>query len=487
MRDPLPWHPEPLKYLRHARKAFLGIDKRLGKSYLASMWTHYHQFPRVLIAAPMSAIPDWLRGLEDGDGEIAWDMTQHRNFQEWLEWGDKLPGRFFIINHHGLFLPKGRRIKCHVCGGKDIACKTCYGAGTVTRSYIMPNVLAVYDWPAVIWDETTLIRNPQSQMNNVAHTCLGSIPCRCGLSGEYVPETPLDVFEQLRWVFGTFMGHSNFWKWRNEYFEPLGYGWEPKVGVREQIRNAVKQCGFLMRKQDVGLVNETFYEPRYCDLPQKAKRIYDHAEAWMEIPGADGHDTLYTKYAVAVRTWLCRLAGGYMPERPDLQSDHKLKLLWEVIQEHPHEPLVVSFRHNAELEAAEAFLARKGETTMVLRGAQDTQVRRDNQDRFRDGRARICLKQAKVHFGADLAAADTMIRYSLPDRYEDVSQDRDRIWNPSVKRRPLLYIDLITRDTVDEDLVLASKLKGINARYFMTKVDELFTLRSQLKRNMVKK
>lgn len=470
-----------MEYLRRRKHAFLGVDKRLGKSWLATYWALHHQFPRTLIAAPLSAIPDWVRGL-DGDGEIAWDMTVDRNFREWLRYGDKLPGRFFLCNHHGLFLGKGVRCRCQECGGQDLCCKVCGGTGRVTRSEPLPNVLAVYPWPAVIFDETTLLRSPSSQINTVSQICLGSVPNRLGLSGEYAPESPLDVFEQMKWCFGDFMGHTNFYKWRNEFFEQDRYEWVPKMGVRSEIRNHVAQRGFLMRRSDAGMMEHVEYERRYCDLPQKIKRLYDHAEAWFEIPG-DGKDqkTIYTKYLIAVRHWLCRLAGGYLPERPDLHSDHKLKLLWEVVQERPHEPLVISFRHNAELERADAFLRAKKETTMVLRGAQSTEERGRHYEAFRAGTARLCLKQAKVHFGADLSTADTMIRYSLPDKYEDLSQDRDRIVHPT-KKRPLLYIDLIARDTVDEDLVSASRLKGIDARYFMQKVEGLFLVRSQMKR-----
>jgi SNF2 family DNA or RNA helicase len=82
----------------------------------------------------------------------------------------------------------------------------------------------------------------------------------------------------------------------------------------------------------------------------------------------------------------------------------------------------------------------------------------------------VLLMQIKVaKFGIDLSAADTMIRYSMTYSYEDVSQSEDRIVHP-LKKSPLHYVDLVARNTVDEDLIEVIQDKKIDAKLFMSKL-----------------
>jgi hypothetical protein len=472
MRSPLPHQVPILEYARTHPKAALFVDKRLGKTYCACRWAEYHNARRCLVLAPTSAIPGWLDELET-DGDLGWDLSIPQNFREWEKYGGDVTGRFFIVNPQALF--RAKRLD-----GGDLP---------------TPKSVALYPWDAVIYDETVTIKNPSSQINKIAHACLGKIPLRCGLSGEFAPEGPTDVFEQMRWIFGDFMGHVNFWEWRKEFFQELGYDWYPKKGVLSDIKNYIMQKAFVLTRQAAGLKDVSMQERRYCDLPPKTRKAYDHAEIYFEVPAAEtwaepgeqcegvvhGRNIRFTSYVPVVRNWLCQMAGGYPKEFPDLHSDHKLRLLWEVLRERPKDQAVVSFRHNAEIDAADAFLRAKGVTTVVLRGAMTVPDRRQRCHDFRDGKYQYALKQAKVHFGMDLSSADWMVRYSLPDAYNDISQDRDRIVNPN-KKRSLLYTDLVVKDTVDVDLTTAAPIKTVDARFFMTKLVQSFSERVTRKR-----
>jgi hypothetical protein len=437
------------------------MEKRLGKTFCACQWAKFHSAARVLVVAPLSAIPGWLDEIEADKEDIAWDLTNHTNLKQWVEAEGDLPGRFFITNPQALFRPSR---------GNDLGPS--------------PRETALYPWSAVIWDELTTIYNAQSQINKVARLCLGDIPLRLGLSGEYAPETPLNIFEQMRWVFGSFMGFQNFWKWRNANFQELYYDWIPKPGRKIEIRRVIEERCFILSRKSAGVVNEIAFEKRCCKLPTEIQRVYDHAEVYFEIPPNRRHGlarTTFTAYVPVLRNWLVQIAGGYPKCFEHLYSDHKLKLLWEIIQEHHTEQLVVSFRHNLEIAHAAEFLKKKRITATIIQGGIDVPERRKRCSAFAAGRFQVILKQAKVHFGMNLAAADTMIRYSISDEYKDVSQDMDRIIHPE-KKRPLLYIDLVTVNTVDEDLHAAATIdKPLQARYWMQKIQTLGLLRAKCK------
>jgi SNF2 family DNA or RNA helicase len=140
------------------------------------------------------------------------------------------------------------------------------------------------------------------------------------------------------------------------------------------------------------------------------------------------------------------------------------------------EPVVVSFRFNMEMFAAREILSSLQIPCAMIWGDLNTDQRKTETQKFWDGEVRVLLKQACVHYGMDLSCADTMIRYSMPEAWNDISQDMDRIVHPR-KTRPLMYVDLICKDTVDEDVVEASRDKQLNARYFMERLAENFKKR----------
>ena len=68
--------------------------------------------------------------------------------------------------------------------------------------------------------------------------------------------------------------------------------------------------------------------------------------------------------------------------------------------------------------------------------------------------------------GINLSAADTAIYFSNSWALQDRLQSEDRILSP--ENNTLLYIDLITKNTIDEDIMLAlqDKRDGQNIDFF---------------------
>ena len=75
--------------------------------------------------------------------------------------------------------------------------------------------------------------------------------------------------------------------------------------------------------------------------------------------------------------------------------------------------------------------------------------------------------------GVDLSVADTAIRYSLTWSPRQMLQSEDRIIHPS-KKTPVLYIDLITKNTVDEDIYHAHQERNLKESLFQNIVYKKF-------------
>jgi SNF2 family DNA or RNA helicase len=316
-------------------------------------------------------------------------------------------------------------------------------------------------------------------VNRIAQGELARARYRCVLTGDIAPEGPQDIFEQIKFVYGHFMGRRKFWPWRDEHFRKMGYEWLPLPGHYQSIKEALHARSYTLTRKDAGIKEQKTFERRFCDLPKDLARAYTECERHYRLPPATPFASTHafkaygneTKYAVAVASWLAQLAGGYVKGREDLDSPHKMMLLAELLLgEYRHEKVVVTFRFNRELEAAGLFLEKNKINHAVIRGGVSLAQRADIQDRFRRSGLDVLLMQVKaVKHGADLSAADTMIRYSLPYNYDDVAQPADRIFHPA-KDNVLHYIDLVARRTVDEDIVEVAQDKTVTARFFMEKL-----------------
>jgi len=73
--------------------------------------------------------------------------------------------------------------------------------------------------------------------------------------------------------------------------------------------------------------------------------------------------------------------------------------------------------------------------------------------------------------GVDLSRADTIIFYSNWYDYEIRTQFEDRVIHP-LKKVPVLIVDIVIENTLDEAMPLTLQKKGINAKRFY---NELYT------------
>lgn len=520
LRKPQTWQVPAVQYVtdtEHDRDCVgLYMEKRLGKCFVITRWVFSLGVKRILIVAPLSAIPDWINELE-ADGQRVTDCTHPGDCASFVNLFPPIKRHFAIVNSQGLFSPKGAKVECKECGGKgweqaggpefanlyQEKCLHCDGKGKVQRGESEAYPIAMLDYDCVIWDESVTLKNPQSQVTKIAHACFGDVKHKAVLSGEYAPEGPEDIFEPMVWCFGEFMGFTKFWPWRDEFFIQHGYSWYPKVGSMKRIKAAVMERCYVLSRKDAGIGEIKTFDRRYCELDRKFREIYDDCEKHYQLPvdavpepkrslGDHTVATLgtgvaamvrFTKYAPVLHGWLTQLSGGYPKGFPKIQGSHKMDLLLDLITgEYKKEPLVVSFAFNAELHAAAERLAKTKTSLVAVWGSMPggRKARRAAVKAFQDGDVRVILKQAKIHYGMNLSRASTMIRYSLPFAYNDISQDMDRIVNPSTKHGvPLAYVDLIAKDTIDEDNRIDASDKRITARMYQSNREARFLTRTE--------
>lgn len=391
-------------------------EMRLGKSLTTIRWLQRRHAEegiplRVLLVAPLTPMLDWCDLLTQE--RRSWELAQ-----------GTLAKRSQIVN-----------------SDQDWTLIT-YGSARNT-----PGIFNRKDWTAIILDESTEIKNPKAQITRIINTAKHVPPFKVLLAGKPAPQHIWDLYSQMQWLNdGQWMGHRNFWSWRDKYTHQ--YGFETvcgphNLGIIKKAAHA--QAAFLTRHQ-AGLGNQKLKQTRCGDLSPAVKKLYRQiVESW-EVPGVE------TKYSIVVSGWLRRLCGGFSPSG-FLDSWKYREVVNLLVSDLAGESVVIWFAWSDELARCADILRKANQTYAVIEGTTSLAKREECVRLFRS-RAKLVLliNVACGKFGLDLSVADTAVYFSNSDSYLMRAQSEDRIENLN-KKTPLLYIDLVTRNTADEDVL----------------------------------
>lgn len=320
-------------------------------------------------------------------------------------------------------------------------------------------------WSMIVVDESRRMANPKAKVTRL----LNSLPItqhRIVLSGEPAPESPLEYFEQLKFVNGNFMGAQNYWQFRNNNFREFGpHDWVMMPSKINRFKENLHEKSFILSRKQAGIPDKKIYEVRTLPLPPALRKTYD--EVRKDFLASINGSEISTKWVPVQYLWLHQISCGFLGEK--LLWEGKVKSLLELLRgELAHEQVVVWFRFNAAIDLASRLLLQSSVQHARIVGAETRANREESINRFRSGELRVLLCQIKCgRSSIDLSNSSTAVYFSNSYSLEDRHQSEDRILNP-VKKDPLLYIDLVTEKTVEEDILETLRLKGAEAKYFMS-------------------
>jgi SNF2 family DNA or RNA helicase len=434
-----PHQVQAFEYAMARTRIALFMEMRLGKTPVAIRWAVQRGFRRVLIVAPLGPLTDWMRELHI-EGIPPSSITDLYPLSKPARLEAAYGGSgFYLINYEAL------RITPALCD---------------------------MDWDCVIADESTKIRNPKAQITKTFLKEFAAVPARALLSGLPNPEGPSDYFSQMQWLTGHFMNFGNYWAWRNTFFhqdERIAWQWHPNRGTLAAVKESVHNAAFVMTRQRAGMGETKIRSTRYVDM--NAKQV----AAMKQLKKNFQYEYIETNFATVRDVWLARLAGGFSPDRenPELLSDAKYNELYNLLTgELKNEQVVVWFRFNEELIYVTTQLNKKGIRATSFTGASDRAERERARTGFQEGRYQVICGQVQVgKYSMNLSAADTAIYYSNSYEFEARTQSEDRIVHMT-KQKPLLYIDLVTRGSIDVPVVQSLNKKKRDAAMFSRQLQQ---------------
>jgi len=430
-----PYQKKIVDYIKTTEHPALWVSMRLGKT-LCTIRALKDLPGRKLIVCPKSVIPTWCDELNmERISSYGWaNTTDYKQFylNNGIQFG--LPD-WVIVNYEA-----------------------------VTK-FPYDNA-AYYDY--VVIDESVRLKNPQAKLTKFLLNNFRNAKKRICLSGNPAPNTPLDYFTQFQFLKNEWMGCNNYWKFRHRYFasDLQGWAWWTRKGSDEVIRKGVQENSYVLTRKDVGVANQKVYEKRVVSMPAKLEKEYKRMEKEFVAKLPDGKE-IETKWVLAQLIYLQEMAGGHLLNQE--VSDFKVKELINLLEgELKGEQVLIWCRFRWEIEA----IMKKVIGAEFINGDVPLDERKKIQDKFNGGKFNVLIMQiATGRYGLNLSSADTCIYFSNTFSYDDRSQSEARI-ESNTKRTPLLYIDLVTKNSIDEDLLKSLKKKEKHSKFFLNSVVE---------------
>lgn len=437
IRNLYPYQEQIVKYLENTSYSALFVDMRLGKT-LCTIRALKDLPGRKLILCPKAVINTWCDELEaEGITEYSWFSTSELKRIKNIV--SVIPAPWNIMNYEAIM-----RVE-----PKDLE-----------------------DFNYIVCDESVRIAHPQAKTTKFLTQHFRNAKKRIILSGNPAPNNPLEYFSQMQFLHGEWMDCKNYWQFRQRYFisDPQGWQWWTRHSSQDAIKMQLRKDAYILSRKDVGLDNVKVYEKRVVEMPAVLRKEYDRMEKEFACKMPDGTE-LETSYILSQLSFLLQMAGGSLSKQKF--SDFKIKELVNLLTgELKGEKVLIFCQFRWEEAEIVKALRKQQIPSDSINGDTPLERRKILQDVFNNGEFSVLIMQvATGKFGLNLSAADTVIYYSNSLKPDDRVQSEERIVRVG-KTNPLLYIDLITKNTVDEQVLKALKAKDRQAKFFLGQITE---------------
>lgn len=339
----------------------------------------------------------------------------------------------------------------------------------------------------MIIDESQRIKNPGAARTKKA-VALGELAVsRRIASGTLVADGPLDLFGQFEFLRPGLLGTTSHRAFVAEYAELLPsahplmqgiaarsrHGANAQVIARDEngapvyrniqkLQQLIAPHTFRVTKANCLDLPEKIYQTHYFELGKLQREFYETLKSDLRLTRPDGEIDTFT--ALTIINKLRQVTSGFIlvdgqPARLRL-ADCRMSALKECIED-VDGPVIIwaSFRE----ELAQIAEAMRHRSPVCYHGATSVADREAAVDAFQTGQAKTFIANpAAGGVGLTLTAAEVVVYYSNAFSLEERVQSEDRAHRIGT-RHPVVYIDLVARDSIDERIAVALQTKKLVA------------------------
>lgn len=332
-------------------------------------------------------------------------------------------------------------------------------------------------------DEATAIKTPNAKVTKRVLASAKYAAYRRLLCGTPVEDGPFDLYAQARWVdpsvwerrginnFSHFKGRYGMWVQCKLRKSKRSFPKLTRYQNLDDLQECLFEVGTRVRKEDVlsDLPPKT-YEKIYFDLSPAQWRVYrDLADGYADLGDGKGATA---ELAIVQMTRRQQVTSGFVP------ADDEEGLVWigdrnprmdalatAVSTIPPSDQMIIWAKYNMEIDSVAAWLRERKISYCIYDGRVPTEDRQRAKQDYQAGKFRVFLAKTRAAGkGLTLTAASHVIYFSTYFSGDYRRQSEDRAHRIG-QTRSVRYIDLVARDTVDEDIMSILRQKRERSSY----------------------
>ena len=312
-----------------------------------------------------------------------------------------------------------------------------------------------FDFDMVVIDELSSFKNYKAKrftsLMQVRHKVdrivgLTGTPSSNGLMDLFAEFKVLDMGERLEYYIS---------RYRDKYFLPDKrnglqiYSWKPRENAEQEIYDKISDITISMKSVDFLDMPELVINEVPVSLGEAEKHKYDKfkADLILQLKDAD----IDAANAAVLSNKLLQMANGAIYDEFNVSHyihDQKLDALEDLIEGANGKPILIAywFQHDRE-RIKERFKVRQIKTATDI-------------EEWNKGNIPIAvIHPASAGHGLNLqAGGSTLVWFGLTWSLELYQQTNARLWRQGQNETVVIH-HIIAKDTIDEDVMLALKLK----------------------------
>ena len=331
-----------------------------------------------------------------------------------------------------------------------------------------------WDFDCVVIDELSSFKNYQSQRFKWLRKVRPFVKRWIGLTGTPTSNGLMDLWAEIGILdggerLGRFIG-----RFRDSYFKPgsmnpstgVVFSYVPRPGAEEQIYERISDITISMKAVDHLHMPECVYVNHEVEMDPKERKLYDQLKRDLIIPTEDGD--IDAANAASLSNKLLQMANGAVyDENKEARFIHerKLEMLEDLIEAANGQPVLISYWFKHDRTRILQHLTKAGYSDV-----RDLKESKDIQS-WNSGSIPVALiHPASAGHGLNIqAGGHILIWFGLTWSLEPYQQTNARLWRQGQEQTVTVH-HIITKDTVDEDVLSALASKDVTQEKLISAV-----------------
>ena len=318
-----------------------------------------------------------------------------------------------------------------------------------------------FDYDMIVIDELSSFKNWQAKRFKSLMQVRPKAERIVGLTGTPTGNGLMDLFAEFKLLdmgkrLGRFIG-----QYRQAYFEPdkrngqIIYSYKPLPGAEDAIYRKISDITISMKACDHLKMPERIETEYPVELSEKERRKYEEMKRALVLQLPDGEITAAN--AASLSGKLSQMANGavYRDDESVVRiHERKLDALEDIIESMNGKPLLLAYWFRHDLVRIRKRLDGLKTESEILSSAES--IERWNRGEISVG----LIHPASAGHGLNLqSGGSTIVWFGLTWSLELYQQTNARLWRQGQESETVVIQHIITKDTIDEQILSALKAK----------------------------